>query len=97
MIADTFNKSIYEIGDVSKYFPANKNNYVGCLIKAENAQIYTRASNMAKGYHQYFSEDPFYIVLKEYKNHVMVRHHSLDSGITGFFKKKDIVIIDGRD
>lgn len=94
MIKEMF-MSIYEIGDVSKYFPVN-NNYVGYMIKAEDVPIYKSASNYAKGYHQYFSEDPIYIVLKEYKNHVMVRHHSLNDGVTGFFKKKDVVVIDRR-
>lgn len=75
----------------------HSNDYVGCIIKAEGAPIYKSISPIAKGYHQYFSSDPLYVVLKEYKNYVMVRHHSLNEGITGFFKKKDIVLIDRKE
>lgn len=59
------------------------------LIIAEGAEIYKDAYG-GKGYHQYFSNDPVYLVLKDYGNYYMVRHHSLSDGVTGFFKKSDV-------
>lgn len=62
-------------------------------ILADGAEIYSDISSR-HGYHQYFSDDPVYLVLKDYGDYYMVRHHSLSDGITGFFKKSDVVKVD---
>lgn len=59
------------------------------VVNASNALIY-RDTSCKKGYKQFFNEDPVYVVLSRGVDWVMVRHHSLDSGITGFFKIKDL-------
>lgn len=59
------------------------------LIIATGAEIY-KDTYGGKGYRQYFDSDPVYVVLKDYGDYYMVRHHSLAEGITGFFKKSDV-------
>lgn len=58
------------------------------LIDATDAPIYRHI--YGEGYHQYFSDDPIYIVLDENREWYRVRHHSLANGITGLFKKCDV-------
>ena len=65
-------------------------------IMAYGAEIYSNIYSN-HGYHQYFSDDPVYLVLKDYGDYYMVRHHSLSDGITGFFKKSDVKEIDYAD
>jgi hypothetical protein len=62
----------------------------GMLINAGDARIYRDSYCCGNGKTQYFMEDPVYIVLDETLTSYMVRHHSLSSGITGFFKKIDV-------
>lgn len=64
-------------------------NNIPQLIIATGAEIYKDIYG-GKGYHQYFDSDPVYVVLKDYGDYYMVRHHSLAEGITGFFKKSDV-------
>jgi len=61
---------------------------VGGKINAAGASIYDYAG--ASPEHQYFSDDPIYTVLKEQDGYLLVRHHSLSSGYTGWFKKSDV-------
>lgn len=65
-------------------------NHKGMTIDAGNAYIY-RDIYGGGGKKQYFSNDPIYVVLDENPTYYMVRHHSLSDGITGFFKKRDVV------
>lgn len=65
-------------------------------IRADDAEIYTDIYSN-HGYHQYFSDDPVYVVLKEYDDYYMVRHHKLSNGVTGFFRKSDVVEVDHAD
>ena len=58
------------------------------LIDATGAQIYKNVYGW--GYHQYYSEDPIYTVLDEDDRWYLVRHHSLNNGVTGLFKKCDV-------
>ena len=62
---------------------------VGGKINAGNATIYGNSSGGGGG-KQYFSSDPIYVVLAEENGYLKVRHHSLSSGVTGFFKKSDV-------
>ena len=64
----------------------------GDLISAEGAPIYASAG-YSKGLGQYFREDPIYKVLDEVNGYVLVRHHRLSSGYTGWFKISDIKLI----
>lgn len=61
---------------------------IGGKINAGSAPIYDYAGAPAE--HQYFSEDPIYTVLNEKNGYLLVRHHSLSSGYTGWFKKSDV-------
>ena len=62
---------------------------VGGKINAGNAKIYDYAGDTS-GESQYYKSDPYYIVLDERNNYLKVRHHSLKSGVTGWFKKSDV-------
>lgn len=66
-------------------------NHKGMTIDAGDAHIYRDSDCFGSGKTQYFGHDPIYIVLAEMPTSYMVRHHSLSDGITGFFKKKDVV------
>lgn len=68
---------------------AKRNVTVGSYINAGNAPIYTSAYG-GSPLHQYFSDDPKYLVLDDYGSSWMVRWHGLSSGITGFFRKGDV-------
>lgn len=70
---------------------------VGCLIDAGNALIYPSNLLGERGQQQYFKNDPIYTVLWIDKNFVAVRHHSLNAGTTGFFKKKDVVLCESEE
>lgn len=62
---------------------------VGGKIDAGSAKIYDYAGDTT-GETQYYKNDPKYVVLKEKDGYLQVRHHSLKSGISGWFKKKDV-------
>jgi hypothetical protein len=62
---------------------------IGGRINASGAKIYSYAGSN-EGYGQYFANDPVYTVLDEKNGYVLVRHHKLSSGYTGWFKKSDI-------
>lgn len=62
---------------------------VGGKINAGNARIYATSYGEGGGT-QTFRNDPIYTVLGERNGYLMVRHHSLKSGITGWFKKSDV-------
>lgn len=62
---------------------------VGGKINAAGAKIYDYAGDKT-GEKQYYSKDPKYTVLKVQGDWVQVRHHTLKSGVSGWFKKGDI-------
>ncbi len=62
---------------------------VGGLINAGNATIYSNA-NGGGGGRQFYRANPIYTVLGEKNNFLKVRHSSLSSGTTGWFKKSDV-------
>ncbi len=62
---------------------------VGGKINAGSAKIYSYAGDKT-GEKQYYSADPIYTVLGINGEWVQVRHKSLKSGVTGWFKKSDI-------
>ena len=62
---------------------------VGGKINAGKAKIYA-SSYGEGGTTQYFGKDPIYVVLQERNGYLLVRHHSLKSGNTGWFKKSDV-------
>lgn len=62
---------------------------IGGKINAGNAKIYSDSYGKGGG-KQYYSNDPIYTVLQENNGYVLVRHHKLKSGYTGWFKKSDI-------
>ena len=62
---------------------------VGGKINDGSAKIYDYAGDTS-GEHQYYSKDPIYVVLEEKSGYLKVRHKSLKSGITGWFKKSDV-------
>lgn len=62
---------------------------VGSRINAGNALIY-RQANGTKGYHQFYDENPYYVIIGQKGNFWKVRHQSLSSGTTGWFKKSDV-------
>lgn len=68
--------------------PKTKAIAVGGNVNAKGAKIYTHPGS--QGYNQYYSSDPNYVVLGIDGNWVKVRHKSLKSGVTGFFKKSDL-------
>ena len=62
---------------------------IGGKINAGSARIYANSSG-GGGSKQYFSSDPIYVVLGEQNGYLKVRHHSVSSGVTGWFKKSDV-------
>jgi hypothetical protein len=62
---------------------------VGGKINAGSAKIYDYAGDKS-GAKQYYSTDPIYKVLAIDGNWVQVRHKSLRSGVTGWFRKSDV-------
>lgn len=62
---------------------------VGGKINAGSARIYANSDGDG-GSKQYFSSDPIYVVLGEQNGYLKVRHHSVSSGVTGWFKKSDV-------
>ncbi len=62
---------------------------VGSQINAGSATIYSDCYGGGGG-KQYFRSDPVYTVLQEQNGYVLVRHHSLSSGYSGWFRKGDI-------
>lgn len=62
---------------------------VGGKINAGSAKIYATSSGTGGG-KQYYANDPVYVVLAEQNGYVKVRHHSLKSGVSGWFKKSSV-------
>lgn len=62
---------------------------VGSQINAGSATIYSDCYGGGGG-KQYFRSDPVYTVLQEQNGYILVRHHSLSSGYSGWFRKGDI-------
>ena len=62
---------------------------VGGKINAGKAKIYDSYDDNS-GEYQYFSDDPIYNVLEEKNGRIRVRHHSRQSGTTGWFKKSEV-------
>lgn len=62
---------------------------VGGKINAGKAKIYDSYDDNS-GEYQYFSDDPVYNVLEEKNGRIRVRHHSRQSGTTGWFKKSEV-------
>lgn len=62
---------------------------VGSKINAGNARIYADSYGGGGG-KQYYASDPNYVVLSENNGYILVRHHKLKSGYTGWFKKSDL-------
>lgn len=69
--------------------PTEKEITIGGKINAKGAKIYDYAGDNS-GENQYFSKDPIYTVLGESNGYLKVRHHKLSSGVTGWFKRKDV-------
>ena len=61
---------------------------VGGKIDAGSAEIHDFPG--APGERQYFRNDPTYTVLEEQGDWIKVRHHSLSSGVTGWFRKGSV-------
>lgn len=61
----------------------------GSKINAKGAFIYSDSYGGGKQ-KQYYSKDPVYVVIGENNGYYKVRHHSLKSGVTGWFKKGDV-------
>lgn len=61
----------------------------GSRVNASGAYIYSASDGTGKQ-KQYFGSDPVYIVVGENNGYYKVRHHSLKSGVTGWFKKSDV-------
>lgn len=89
----TAQKSATEIAGSNKnnntQASAPKEIAVGGKINAGSARIYASSYGTGGG-RQYFASDPIYTVLQERNGYVLVRHHKLKSGYTGWFKKSDI-------
>lgn len=62
---------------------------VGGQINAGSAKIYDYAGGTS-GEKQYYSSDPIYKVLSIQGDWLLVRHHKLSSGTTGWFRKGDV-------
>lgn len=62
---------------------------VGGMINASGALIYDYAGDTS-GERQYYRNSPYYRVLSEKNGYLKVRHQSLSSGTTGWFKKSDV-------
>ena len=62
---------------------------VGGMINASGALIYDYAGDNS-GERQYYRNSPYYRVLDERNGYLKVRHQSLSSGTTGWFKKSDV-------
>ena len=99
-----WNESSSNESDNSKNTDTSKNNNnsnnnakkeitVGGGVKASSsAYIYKQVNGVPEG--QYYWQDPNYTVLQENGEWVLVRHHSLSSGNTGWFKKSDLSAYD---
>jgi hypothetical protein len=68
---------------------SNKTIKIGGLINAGSAKIY-RSSYGDGPSQQYFGSDPIYTVIGENNGYYLVRHRSVSSGYTGWFKKGDV-------
>jgi hypothetical protein len=64
---------------------------VGGMINASGALIYDYAGDTS-GSRQYYRSSPYYRVLDERNGYLKVRHQSLSSGTTGWFKKSDVKV-----
>lgn len=61
----------------------------GSKVNAGSARIYADSYGGGGG-RQYFASNPIYTVLQERNGYLLVRHVSLSSGYTGWFKKSDV-------
>ena len=68
---------------------ASNNIKTGTKINAKGAKIY-ESSYGGTGLHQYYADEPYYIVLGENNGYYMVRWYKASSGVTGWFKKGDV-------
>lgn len=71
----------------------NKNSMIGKTIYAGDAKIYPNPYP-CMGSKQYYEDDPYYVVLYEDNHHYAVRHHSLKDGVTGWFWKSEVFIVE---
>ena len=62
---------------------------IGGKINASGATIYSNSAGGGAS-KQYFANDPVYTVLDEQNGYILVRHHSLSSGFSGWFRKSDV-------
>lgn len=62
---------------------------VGGMINAGGAWIYADSGGGGRGT-QYYKNDPIYTVLSERNGYLLVRHHTMSSGYTGWFWKGDV-------
>lgn len=71
--------------------PAKKAITVGGMINAGSAPIYNDSYGSVGPYgtHQYYASDPIYVVMKDYGEYILARHHTQTAG-AGFFKKTDV-------
>ena len=72
--------------------PQPKTVAAGAQVNAGSAKIYGQPG--VGGGSQYYSNDPVYDVLEVDGEWVRVRHHSLSSGTSGWFKKSDLTAFD---
>lgn len=75
--------------------PAKKAISVGGTINAGSAPIYNDSQGGVGPYgtHQYFASDPIYVVMKDYGQYILVRHHTQSSG-AGFFRKDQVTALE---
>ena len=94
-IVDDGDTGGYGGGNVGYTPPAPKQITVGGRINAAGATIYRRSDRSDGGTTQYYGSDPIYTVLSQQTNKygetmLLVRHHSLSSGNTGWFRMNDV-------
>ena len=65
---------------------------IGSTVDAGDAPIYSGPDNKNTPHKQYYANDPEYIVVKKGNGYIAVRHHSLNNGITGWFKDDDLKV-----
>lgn len=78
-----------ELDEMARSLSHRKNSYVGTIINAGNAPIYTYAGDK-DGRHQYFSKEPYYYIEKERNGYLLARWYKNHDGYTGWFKQSDI-------
>ena len=66
----------------------------GGKVKASSGALIYDYAGDTSGEYQYYSKDPNYTVLGVDGEWVKVRYHKLSSGVSGWFKKKDLTAYD---